>query len=963
MASRARGTATVLVARRWQGRRGGVTSQLWLLLSFVALAWLLLVTGVAMVAAKAQWSQLAAVRRAYPWRTDSLVFVLGLMGLAAALTIGVRALRPAWWRRGLLVLIVLPLLLLSISSGNLVAVCAALALLGPVCWLGREIVARLLRPIGTLESWVIGGTCGLGILAALGYFLGRIGLLRPQVIWPALFLLTLLLLVRARRQLGDDVAAWRRWLAAPVAPRWTEVVPGALLLGYFWLNLIGALAPEIGPDAIRIRLPAAALFARLGRFVPAPELFVGAVPHLGEVVYAVVLASGPLQTAKLLNFAVSPLCAAAVWSLGRRLGGPRAAVVALLAFYTFPMTVWLSQTAYSDLFVTLFGVTAALLLVLHERPGLWASVGALGCIGAGLAVKTSFGPVAAGLLGILGLMLLWRVRIVGPVALALAGGALVFAVLSFSARFGAAGATPGFMAAVQSLARAQGLLAVLNIEFDQFGSGHTLAALLRSPLDLTLHTARYGQNQDGFAGYFLLALVPLLVAIRPGRRIAILLVGMLGAYLLWFSTTQYLRYALPIVAILCALGGAAYAAALRRVGGRMVSAATTALLVILGGAGLLGYLVTTLIYPGDVPYRVVLGRQDVSAYLREHVNAYTALRLLDAEPGATGAITSSDYPRLYTRVRLFRAFNLRYIGYQVSPDERELLRRLDEGGFTHVVVDRGLLPPEWQDLTITDEEFLRRNAALVGGDHNAYLYRLLPPAQRGQAPPWADGPELLPNGGFEAAAGAWPLGWSPVGHPTYDTGGQAGHSGRGAILATPQDALFTTVAVTPGTRYLLSHFTRGAGGDGLTRLQINWLAAGGTGAGVSIEVVPTTPQRYHRFSMLVTAPANAVAATVYVQAQQGDAWFDDISLRAVSGEARGAAVPISRPAAGIAAAAVGLRWEGAGGAGASASRWPRGRSSAIAPWPARHPVARRGRVVPVAPVDGVIYNRRWPDAS
>ena len=912
MASRVRGTATVLGARRRQGRRGDVTSQLWQILSLVALAWLLLVAGVAMVAAKAQWSQLAAVRRAYPWRTDSLVFVLGLMGLAAALTIGVRALRPAWWRRGLLVLIVLPLLLLSISSGNLVAVCAALALLGPVCWLGREIVVRLLRPIGTLESWVIGGTCGLGILAALGYFLGRIGLLRPQVIWPALFLLTLLL-VRARRQLGDDVAAWRRWLAAPVVPRWTEVVPGALLLGYFWLNLIGALAPEIGPDAIRIRLPAAALFARLGRFVPAPELFVGAVPHLGEVVYAVVLASGPLQTAKLLNFAVSLLCAAAVWSLGRRLGGPRAAVVALLAFYTFPMTVWLSQTAYSDLFVTLFGVTAALLLVLHERPGLWASVGALGCIGAGLAVKTSFGPVAAGLLGILGLMLLWRVRVVGPVALALAGGALVFAVLSFSARFGAAGATPGFMAAVQSLARAQGLLAVLNIEFDQFGSGHTLAALLRSPLDLTLHTARYGQNQDGFAGYLLLALVPLLVAIRPGRRIAILLVGMLGAYLLWFSTTQYLRYALPIVAILCALGGAAYAAALRRVGGRMVSAATTALLVILGGGGLLGYLVTTLIYPGDVPYRVVLGRQDVSAYLREHVNAYTALRLLDAEPGATGAITSSDYPRLYTRVRLFRAFNLRYIGYQVSPDERELLRRLDEGGFTHVVVDRGLLPPEWQELTVTDEEFLRRNAVLVGGDHNAYLYRLLPPAQRGQAPPWADGPELLPNGGFEAAAGEWPLGWSPVGHPTYDTDGQAGHSGRGAILATPQDALFTTVAVTPGTRYLLSHFTRGAGRDGLTRLQINWLAAGGAGAGVSIEVVPTTPQRYHRFSMLVTAPPNAVAATVYVQAQQGDAWFDDISLRAVSGEARGAAVPISRPAAGIAAAAVGLRWEGGRG--------------------------------------------------
>ncbi len=861
-----------------------MTGRLRSLASLGALAWLLAVTGLAVVATQAQWSRLAVVRQLYPWRTSSLTFVLGLVCLAVTLMIGVRLLRPGWWRRALLALAVLPVPLLLISSDNVIAGCAAVALLGPAGWLGREVAARLLRPIDRPDAWIIGGAAGIGTLAALGYALGRVGLLRPQVIWPTLFLLTLTLLVVARRHLGDDISALRRWLVVPAVPRWAEVVPSALLLGYVWLNLIGALAPEVGVDAIRIRLPAAALFARLGRFVVAPELFVGTVPRLGEVAYAVVLASGPLQTAKLVNFVVGLLCAAGVWSLGRRLGGRRAAHTALLAFYTFPMTVWLSQTAYSDLFVTLFGVTAAVLLVLHARPGLWAIVGALGCIGAGLAVKTSFGPVAAGLLVILALVLLWRVRILGPLTLALTVVALLLAALSFSARLGAVGGIPGLLGAVQFLARAQGITAVLRIEFDHFGSGHTLAALVRSPFDLVLHTARYGQNQDGFAGYLVLALVPLVALTRTRSRVIIMLVGMVGAYLLWFSTTQYLRYALPIVAILCAVGGAGYAAALRPSSSRLVSVAMTALLPLLAAFGLIGYLHTILIYPGDFPYRVVLGQQSKSAYLEANVNAYAAQRLLDAEPDATGAITAFEYPRLYTRVRLFRAFNLQYIGYQVSPDERELLQRLDQGGFSHIIVDRGLLPSEWEDLTVTDEEFLRRNTILVGGDHNAYLYRILPPDRRGKGQPWATGSELLPDGGFEETDGAWPRGWSPVGRPTYDISGQAGHSGRGAVLATPQDALFTTVAVTPGTRYLLSHFTRGAGGYGLTRLQINWRDAAGGGAGVSIEVVPTSPQRYHLFSMLVTAPPNAVAATVYVQAQQGDAWFDDLSLRAVAGE-------------------------------------------------------------------------------
>ncbi len=312
------------------------------------------------------------------------------------------------------------------------------------------------------------------------------------------------------------------------------------------------------------------------------------------------------------------------------------------------------------------------------------------------------------------------------------------------------------------------------------------------------------------------------------------------------------------------------------------------------GLGLLAYLDTILRYPGELPYRVVLGCQSKDSYLREHVGGFTALRLLDAEPGATRAVVPNEVARLYTRVRIDRSINLQYIGYHVPADEQVLLQHLDQRGFSHILVERDRLPPEWEELTIINEEFLRRNAVLIGGDRNAYLYRIVPPAERGRDQGWARGRELLANGGFENARNGLPQGWTMSGRPAYDTGGKDGWNSRSAIRVGPRDSFSSRTAVVPNRQYLLSHATRGADGYGLARLQINWGDAAGRTVGVSIEVVPASPRGYRLNSMLATAPPGAVLAVVFAQAQQGQVWYDDVSLRSVednSGTARGSGRP------------------------------------------------------------------------
>jgi hypothetical protein len=212
-------------------------------------------------------------------------------------------------------------------------------------------------------------------------------------------------------------------------------------------------------------------------------------------------------------------------------------------------------------------------------------------------------------------------------------------------------------------------------------------------------------------------------------------------------------------------------------------------------------------------------------------------------------------------------------------DEGAVTRLLDREGYTHIMINRVILPGNWDTLLGVDDGFLRHTTALVGAAHNVYLYRILPPEQRGAANTWTRGPELLPNGGFEVERAGGPDGWMPLGAPVFDTGGRWGRQGRGAVRGDPTSAYVTRVPVRPETPYLLTHATRAADERGLVRLQINWHDAADALTGVSIEVVPASRLGYHAWSMLATSPPGTAVAEVFVQAQAGTIWFDDVSLR------------------------------------------------------------------------------------
>jgi hypothetical protein len=888
----------------------------------LAINWLIFAAGITVLSA------LSSITAANIWGTGlsdtsfydaaeraGLCFNLALYGLPLALSAVTAILRPRWWRRILALGIILPLALGAVTSGRAVALLVIIAVLVPTCWGGRELAQHLSPATDRPTAWALGAALGIGFLGIVGFITGLIGLLRPLVLWPLLCGIVAVLSTSspARARLARDLAAARRWVSRPIALTPVRILLGGLLVATTWSVILGALAPETTSDAARQRTPAALAFAHTRSLtVSDPAVSVALLPALGEITYAVILAVGPLPSAKLFELAVSGACIFLVMALGKRLGGRGAGELATFSFATMPLVMWLGQTAYLDLLTCLAALAAALFLLTPQRPDRAAAFMSGVFCGWGIAVKLHFAYVAVGLgltllLLALGTPGLWTARIrrmAGLITIfSTATIAVMFPPLVRSAML--TGQVPGFSLATQSYGRANGANPSVLGDLSGFGYGRDIPHLLLLPLDLTVHSLKFEWIPTpwgpfaGLLGYWPLALLPLLLLTRVNYRTAALWWGSVLALLGWFYSAQYLRYGLPIFVLLGLIGVTAFTDIRRR----STSPAFKRLLTILV---LIPTFATVAIQARIPTYTqdFVFGRQSEAAYLDRYLyccGGTAILRLLDAQPDATRAYALADSPRLYARTPI--GTSLVMPGGTSSPDPSDpeaILAALDTGGYSHLIISRRYLSTAWERSRIVDDNFLRRYTILIGNGPDAYLYRIVSPQERATPIPWASGPELLANGDFEASGAAdGPAHWSPLtigtnisgpasasaAAPRYERGMAA--SGQAAVLVSKDEGWATTVPARPGQRYLLDAASRGGAangnGDSGFTLRLEWRDITGQALATSTSRVPASAANYHRFSLAATAPPGTATVTVILLASDTRVWVDDVSLREAAG--------------------------------------------------------------------------------
>lgn len=196
----------------------------------------------------------------------------------------------------------------------------------------------------------------IGIFSYLVFGLGILGKLGELRGLGVIFFLVLTILVVKKKTRQRFGMFWRE-----VEKDKLSVLIVSLFFLQAIVNLVGALGPELGFDALWYHLTIPKIFLEQKRifFIPGGLFYYSAMPKLTEMLYLVSLAFSNLGIlAKIVHFSFGILSAIALYNLAKRFLNVRYSLLTTLIFYTSLIVGWQSTTAYVDLSRTFFEILA-----------------------------------------------------------------------------------------------------------------------------------------------------------------------------------------------------------------------------------------------------------------------------------------------------------------------------------------------------------------------------------------------------------------------------------------------------------------------------------------------------------------------------------------------------------------------------------------------------------------------------
>ena len=157
-----------------------------------------------------------------------------------------------------------------------------------------------------------------------------------------------------------------------------------------------------------------------------------------------------------------------------------------------------------------------------------------------------------------------------------------------------------------------------------FGVGRHPLDVLRIPWDMTFDGGSYMENGSGAIGLALLLTLPLILLVPRTRASAFLLALAAIGFVGWAYTAQYIRYGLPLFAIVAVLCGAGVARAttFRSRGGRLVARALPLFLI---GALAVTPVLWLPVWGSQLPAGLFSGSQSREEWLTTWVRGHAML--------------------------------------------------------------------------------------------------------------------------------------------------------------------------------------------------------------------------------------------------------------------------------------------------------------------------------------------------
>jgi 4-amino-4-deoxy-L-arabinose transferase-like glycosyltransferase len=713
-------------------------------------------------------------------------------------------------------------LLILLLSGGWALALAPLSL-SLVAWaLGRQTLCWLIGENDANDrlEWIVSLCLGSGVMALLWLGLGSLDRLRPAALAASLLLATAISW-RQLWSLARRLAQAPIWLATKVSllNDATMISLGGLLTMLAVVNLIAALAPDIGFDSTRFHLAMADLFVRQGSLDPSPmsHYFYEQIPV--QTLYAGITAFSGVIAAKFLHFVYGVLASSAAYAMAARFTGrARYGALAAAIFSVATLVWWLCGVGYVDLAITFFffaTICALVRWVETDRLG-WIIAAGL-CAGIAVPAKlTNLAVVPIIALVILGYKFgSWRRLFKASVACALASF-LIWAPWLWRSYL--LTGNPIFPYG-NNIFRSELIEPSAVFASVVFGVGTGWKSLLWLPFALTFRPGKFVEG--GEFGAHLLAFSPALLLLwwRRWRSESLnVVVGATAVFVaLWiFAFNQNLRYllpALPLLAVLLTVGCHRLAQWCERE--RLVLTTMAAALFLSAIGGVLSPEAWWLAGESGsgLPYKVVLGLETRENYLFRHINGSNALRYLNRVYGDRAQIFAiSGGDRLYSQspvyfwhdVHTVLPLRNRLWDTDLLSNPSMIYERLSQLGFTHLLLNTTtyeMSQPEDRRLPILRKSFLDSFARLEYADHGAALYKLEPRAEAIQ-----DRSEKLRSESLIDRNGALAVGWETSGSPRLDMSGKEACGGKAALGVDGNRAyLSPLIPVEPGRTYRLPH--------------------------------------------------------------------------------------------------------------------------------------------------------------
>lgn len=606
---------------------------------------------------------------------------------------------------------------------------------------------------------LISHALGWGMMALPLLVLALSDLLYPAAMGVVVALGVVLACVEAQT-LRDALAQARTWCSrggsrGMVSPGGLSPSRLALVaaLALFLLQLPGALGPPSEADSVRGELPEAKLWLQRHGAVFVPDYHFNQ-PPLAQLLFSLGLAVGPDSVPALIHWWIGAWGALAIFGLGRRTVGERAAAAGALIYAATPSMAYSTASSKQELFLSLFGWLAlhGLLAWRGDRQPGWLS---LSGVMAGLGAATKVMGLYT--YPILGVLVVWAARDGRPLrqawraglaAAATFGGAAVAVVLPWWLRNYALSGDPLWPVGFEVFGGRYvppAMARYLHEIRDLFGVGRGLEGFVFGLWHVTQQYAAFNDPRAPMTPLFLLFLPALLLGWRgrPARERAAL--GAMaafcgGVYAFWWSQPQLPRYLYPLWAVASLASGAAAAKL-----ARWSRPARAGVAAGMGLAMALSVVVSVEFNRRFLP--TLFGSESREAYLARSVSYYADFR-------AVSALTPAD-----SRILVFESLSLYYldrdyltglppweglIDYEDCQSGNELLAPLREMGVTHILwVHRAghlaqLFDGLWREGRL-EEVYRNRNGRQVSSRtwdgasaHDVVLWRVRYPLEAGR---------------------------------------------------------------------------------------------------------------------------------------------------------------------------------------------------------------------------------------